>query len=362
GSATRLGDAVELGALLEVHAGRERPLPVGTLKATMGHMEAASGLAGLLRALIIGQDGRIPPQPHATPPAAALRPPLVVGEGVVEGPRVAVSSFGIGGSNAHVVLRPAEVTAPATHASGPLPLLLSAHGEEALRAHATRVAEVLPALPWPDVCGTAARGRSAGPWRLAVVGRSAEEAAEGLAGAAPREALELPRVAWLFPGQGPGLARGQGLADRHVAARDAFDEVFATADPLIGASLRDAIAAGTTDVGLLQVGVFAVSMALARTLLALGEPPVAVAGHSSGEVAAACVAGVLSLEDAVRLLVARGEVLRRSAPGGMAAVIGPAELVTLPEGPVGIAAVNHDGETVISGPTDALAEAVADLR
>ncbi len=370
GSATPLGDAVELSALEAVHAGRPDRLVVGSIKASMGHLEAASGLAGLLRALVAARTGRAPPQLHADPPCDALRSSRCLavhpGGAPLSRPHVGVSSFGIGGTNVHVVLRAAEPVAPtgaALATSGPRPVVLSARSEGALVAHVRAVTGRLPDLPFDDACGTLARGREAGPWRVAVVGEGAREAVEALAEARARHVAEPPRVALLFPGQGTGLGSGAALAAASPVARQILERVAAVADPLLAVPLSEALRAPRVDdVRVLQVGVFAVSMALAEVLRGLGLRPIAVAGHSSGEVPAACIAGALTHEDAVRLLVARGEALHRSGPGGMAAAVAPPEVLGLGAGPVGIAAVNHPGETVLSGPTPALEAVVAGLR
>jgi acyl transferase domain-containing protein/aryl carrier-like protein len=366
GSATRLGDAVELGALARAygaHRTPEDPLWVGSIKSRIGHLEAAAGLAGLLHALAVLQVGHTFRSLHAEPPNEALAemPFLRISSGgqALGHPVVSVSSFGIGGTNASVLLRRAEPSEQPPRADQIEVLALSAHTAPALEALVGQVVRALPALPWLDTCATASAGRQALAHRVVVVAGSSLEAAKKLPAARRAAVLGEPRIAFVYPGQGVGAVRmARGLYEQEPVVTAAIDRCLAAADALVPLSLAwwGADPGWLMQMRLVQPAVFAVSWALTELSRRDGLAPVCVAGHSSGELAAACVAGVMSVEDAVSLLVLRGELLDRTPPGKMAAVFAPLDRVLelLEPGEVGIAAVNHPEETVISGPSDAM--------
>lgn len=370
GSATRLGDAVEIGALASVHRDRHEPLPIGSVKSRIGHLEAAAGLAGVLRAVGVLRTGLIPPSLHADPPNEALDDAsqlrVVRTAEPLRGSTVSVSSFGIGGTNAFVVLRAAEPDPARVDSEGWRVLALSAPHEAGLDA-AVRAAEATldTAGSWTDRAATASTGRWPFEHRVAVAARNAEQARAALASARRAVTSGPVRVAFVFPGQGVGGVRmARQLYEADPVARDAIDRCLAAAARV---GLADAWWGDDPRwllrMALVQPAVFAVGWALAQRLRRWGVEPEAVAGHSSGEVAAACFAGVMSVEDAVDLLILRGELLDATPPGKMAAVFASADAVLqhLPPGPVGIAAENHEEETVISGPIDAMESAIDTL-
>ncbi len=404
GSGTPLGDPIEIGALAHVLGpGRaaESPLLVGSIKTNIGHLESAAGVAGLIKVVLALQHGQIPPHLHfrtpsphipwQTLPVAVPTTPQPWGLGR----RVAgVSSFGFSGTNAHVVLEAAPPPAPArAEPERPAHLLaLSARSEPALRALVARYRERLartPDLDAGDVCFTAAAGRSHFAHRLAVVGASCVELASRLdAFASGREATGLaagqargarPSVAFLFTGQGaqhPGM--GRELYATQPVFRAALDRCADLLLVLLGEDIRPVMfgqnqepgitaqdtatqgpslqpsASRLNHTGYTQPALFALEYALAELWMSWGVRPDVVLGHSLGEYVAACVAGVFSLEDALRLVAERARLMGAlPADGAMAAVLaGEARVAEAirPYGPaVALAAVNGPAHCTISG-------------
>jgi acyl transferase domain-containing protein/NADPH:quinone reductase-like Zn-dependent oxidoreductase len=403
GTGTSLGDPIEMGAIAAVYGpGRTEPLPVGAIKTNFGHLEGSAGIAALIKAILCVERGEIPPNLHFDPPN-----PHIAWEDLTVrvptrrepwlGPRLAgVSSFGISGTNAHVLVgeapdaqNPAETT---EHQSGQqrppggLHLLpLSARSASALDTLAARMGEHLsrhPDLPPERVCATAATGRVHFEHRLVVMGRNSEElrarldqAASASASASQSDCFVRDQasrrqglnVAFLFTGQGsqyPGM--GAALYAAYPVYRAAVDRCATLFAPEIGASLIDLLAPDASEellgqTAITQPALFTVQYALAQLWMSWGIQPHALMGHSAGEVVAACLAGVFDLEDAVRLVACRGRLLGSLPPGGqMAAVFSSdAEVaqvlarLSLP-GPVVIAALNGPANTVISGPANAV--------
>ncbi|MFG2628159.1 amino acid adenylation domain-containing protein [Streptomyces sp. NPDC048473] len=404
GTGTPLGDPIELRSLNAVLGDRDGrgPLLVGSVKTNVGHLEPAAGIAGLIKTVLALRHGEIPPHLHLS----EINPEIGIEDLDVaipteptpwpehDEPRIAgVSSFGASGTNAHVLLEhePDTSEAPAAGADRTVHLLpLSAKSPAALTALATRYLERLDGAPdaeLPDICFTAATGRSHFPQRLAVTGTTPaqlrERIAEALAadGATPPPGVSTgrtrtgarPKAVFLFTGQGaqyPAMARG--LYATEPAFRtliDACDEVLR---PLLGRPLTEILDPAPGDEELInetrytQPALFAVEYALAELWRSWGVEPAAVLGHSVGELVALCVAGVMTLEDGLRLAARRGRLMHDLAePGAMAAVFASEERVAEAlsgfAGRVSIGAVNGPESVVVSGAQDAVEELLAAL-
>jgi acyl transferase domain-containing protein/acyl carrier protein len=398
GTGTALGDPIEakaLGAVLSEDRPPGSPCLVGSAKTNMGHLEAAAGIAGLMKVVLALRHREVPPSLHfveANPAISfdSLRLRVTTAltpwpEGA--GPALAgVSSFGFGGTNAHVVVEEAPVqTASQRGTEGPWILPLSAHNEPALRARAAACEELLadPAAPLDDIAHTAGARRLHHEWRLAVVGGSRSELASGLAAfLAGREApglavgrsapAESPRLAFVFSGQGP---QWWGMGRQLLDSEPVFRAVIERCDQLLRRHASWSLLAELTApeasfrldrTDFAQPCLFALQVALATLWRSWGIRPDAVVGHSVGEVAAACVAGLLRLEDAVRVSCERGRLMQEAAGRGKMAEVelaaADAERLLEPYGErLSVAAVNAPGSTVLSGEPAALEEVLATL-
>ncbi|WP_434380751.1 SDR family NAD(P)-dependent oxidoreductase [Melittangium boletus] len=401
GTGTPLGDPIEVEALVEV-LGQARAdgsrCAIGSVKTNLGHLEAAAGIAGLMKAILALQHEAIPRHlnfsrlnprirledtpffiPTETVPWARSGTPRVAG----------VSAFGMSGTNAHIIIEEAPVPPPrprpAARRSAHL-LTLSARSEAALEALARRHATHLathPAEDVADVCFTTNTARARLPYRLAVVGDSAAALAGHLSaftpGHAPRERMASgraaeapPKVAFLFTGQGAQFAgMGRRLFETSDVFRAALERCAARLAPrmdLLGVLFPKEGALSPIDqTGYSQPALFALEYALAEQWRAWGVVPTAVMGHSVGEFAAACVAGILSLEDALELIAERGRLMQGLPPGGVMATVFAsreqvAPLLVREEGRVSIAADNAPGQLTVSGEAEAVARLTAALE
>ncbi|MER6614472.1 type I polyketide synthase [Streptomyces xantholiticus] len=377
GTGTRLGDPIEAEALMAAYGqGRdsERPLWLGSLKSNIGHTQAAAGVAGVIKMVMAMRHGVLPqtlhvdePTPHVDWSASGVR---LLTE-AVEWPdsdlprRAAVSSFGISGTNAHVIVEQvptSETPAREAAAAGPVPWVLSARSEVALRVQAGRLlsfmgAEGADAGP-VDVGFSLATSRAVLERRAVVVGEDVAELRRGLeaiaSGAAPVGGATGGKVGFLFSGQGSQrLGMGRGLYAAYPAFAAAYDEVCAHLDVPVDVDSEELDQTGCT-----QPALFAVEVALFRLLESWGVRPDYVAGHSVGEIAAAHVAGVLSLEDAATLVSARAALMQALPAGGAMVAVQATEEEVLPHltEQVGVAAVNGRQSVVISGAEHAVLE------
>ncbi|MFE3636511.1 SDR family NAD(P)-dependent oxidoreductase [Streptomyces sp. NPDC059168] len=403
GTGTALGDRIELTALNRVFAAApDASRVLGAVKSNVGHLDTCAGMAGFIKTVLALQHRTLLPIAHFTRPSPDLDPDrfrvLTAPEPWpgADGTRTAgVSSFGIGGTNAHVVLQdpPPAARRPAAGTDDAWQVLpLSARGPEALDRLAGRLGEALTAPGAPalaDAAHTLQTGRDPHPWRRAVTVAPGRTAALGTAeprsgaSAAPSSGASAEPVraggvfagaAFLYPGQGagtPGMA-AEPYA-REPAFRDALDRCLDALRPWTDAPLRallldPAHPGGLDRTEVAQPALFAVASALTEWWAALGVRPVAVAGHSVGELAAACTAGVFTLSDAARLVVRRGALMGGMPEGGMLAVPLPeSELRALiadsgpwsgdaaAPGTPEIAAVNAPDRTVVAGPPGAVA-------
>ena len=394
GTGTTLGDPIEAQALLATYGqGRPEssPLWLGSIKSNIGHAAAAAGIAGVIKMVMALQHGRLPRTLHVGRPtsqvdwdagAVALLTEEQPWQPGGRPRRAGVSSFGISGTNAHLIIEeapaPVSAAAPERGPAGVLAWVLSGRGSDGLRAQAQRLREHLSGAPELDPADVALSlaGRPLLESRAAVLGESREELLEGLAGLAeertPKDVVQAitqdGRLAFLFTGQGSQrVGMGRDLYRAFPVFRAAFEETCTQLDVHLGRSLREvvfeeeSVLEGTAWA---QPALFALEVALFRLVQAWGVRPDFLIGHSVGELAAAHVAGVFSLEDACRLVVARGRLMGALPAGGAMAAIAASEREVVEsfaaledwQSRVALAAVNAPGSVVVSGDEDAVSE------
>ncbi|QIY54445.1 acyltransferase domain-containing protein [Streptomyces sp. RPA4-5] len=388
GTGTPVGDPIELAALDTVFraAGASaKSVLVGSVKSNVGHLGAAAGVIGLIKAVLSVRDGQVPPSLHyrRPNPRTAADSPFVVNELPRPWPdrggprRAGVSSFGVGGTNAHVVLEepPAALLGEGRRTvRGQQVLTLTARSAEALDQVRDRLvsglrADTLGALP--DIAHTLQLGRRHFGHRTAVVAADRAAAIEALNSARGRRTTGSARAVLLFPGQG---SQYSGMGSELLCKEPAFArQIDLCADilrPEIGRDLRELLTrAGPTGgpdpltaTELAQPALFAVEYALARMWQEFGVEPVGMFGHSLGEWVAACLAGVFELPDALRLVAARGRLMSGRESGAMLAVRLPEEEARALERPgVVLAAVNAPRQCVLSGEHAVVAALGGDL-
>ncbi|GAA1397238.1 type I polyketide synthase [Kitasatospora putterlickiae] len=385
GTGTVLGDPIEAQALLATY-GRERegePLWLGSIKSNIGHTSTAAGVAGVIKMVMAMRHGVLPqtlhvdaPTPHVEWESGRVELLTAAREwSVAEGRprRAAVSSFGVSGTNAHIILEeaPAEESSEAPEVVRPVgvvPVVLSARTDAALREQVERLRSHLvarPELSVGDVAFSSVASRALLERRAVVVASGRDELVERLAGVSAGTAAVAGKSAFLFTGQGSQRGgMGLELAGAFPVFERALAEVCVELDARLGRSVRELIAAGGDDLNateFTQAALFAVEVALFRLVESLGLRADFLVGHSVGEIAAAHVAGVLSLADAAELVVARGRLMGALPAGGamVAVQAGEAEVADSLagfEGRLEIAAINAPTALVVSGDADAVEE------
>ncbi|GDY60080.1 hypothetical protein SVIO_107030 [Streptomyces violaceusniger] len=384
GTGTRLGDPIEAQALLATYGQdrpSDRPLRLGSVKSNIGHTQAASGVAGIIKMVLAMRHGVLPRTLHLDAPSSHVDWSAGAVELLTESlpwetdgrpRRAGVSSFGISGTNAHVILEepekapavePEEKSAPAV-----VPWLLSAKSAQALREQAARLsrwADDQPEIDPAAVGRALATGRSVFEHRAVVLGRDRQALAHSVRALAEDRPsagvvtgqVGAARLAVVFSGQGSQrLGMGSQLSAAFPVFADAFDEVCAELDRHLPRPIKDVIH-GEPDLldetVFTQAGLFAVQVALYRLMTSWGVSPEWVAGHSIGELSAAYVAGVWDLADAASVVAARGRLMQELPAGGAMAALSASEAEALEligkHTGVGLAAVNGPASTVISG-------------
>ena len=394
GTGTTLGDPIEAQALLATYGqGREKPLWLGSIKSNMGHTQAAAGVAGVIKMVQAMRHEQLPatlnvdvPSPHVDWTAGSVALLTEAQPWPADGGprRAGVSSFGISGTNAHVIIEatpPAEVVESPASPPPVLPWVVSAKSVAALASQASRLAEFVGArkqLAAADVARTLA-GRSTFEHRAVVLGNDRAQLLSGLGGLADGlpgasvitgQATPAGKSVFVFPGQGSQwLGMGIELLDESPVFTETIHACAKAFAEFVDWSLIDVLrgapgAPGLDRVDVVQPALFAVMVSLAELWRSVGVRPDAVIGHSQGEIAAAYVAGALSLRDAARVVTLRSKLLLAlSGHGGMASLAcGPEQARELlaPFGDrISIAAVNGRSAVVVSGEVAALDELVA---
>jgi len=384
GTGTPVGDPIEIAALTQ--AFRESTpargfCAIGSLKTNIGHLDAAAGVAGLIKTVLALEHKQLPPSLHFRQPNPRIdfaNSPFYVNSRLAEWKggamprRAGVTSLGIGGTNAHVILE----EPPALQASGasrPWQVLtLSAKSASALDTAAGNLADHLaghPDLHLADTAFTGHVGRKAFAHRFAVVCRTREEAIAALRGGAAKQSFhgkagDRAGIVFLFPGQGAqhaGMARG--IYETEDVFRAEFDRCAELLEPHLGLDLRELLfpaentdaTAQLTETRIAQPALFAIEYALAKLWMSWGIRPAGMIGHSLGEFVAAHLAGVFSLEDALTAVAARGRLMQSAAPGVMLAVeLTEQDAHPLASGAISLAAVNGVKQCVLSGPAAAI--------
>lgn len=398
GTGTSLGDPIEVQALAAVFGeGRTKPLMIGSVKTNFGHLESAAGIAGLIKAVLMLQHDQIPPHLHLQKPNPHIPwaelpvsiPTQLTSWQAEEEKFAGVSSFGFSGTNSHIILSsPPAIPEKVSGIERPLHLLtISAKSEAALKELAKRYIEHLSARQpeLADFAFTANAGRSHFNHRLALMADTTRQAQEILSvhvNSEPVDALvhgevrgtRLPRLAFLFTGQGaqyPGMAHR--LYETQPTFRATLDKCDQLLRPYLDRSLLSVIfnpngaeAAQINETAYTQPALFAIEYSLAELWKSWGILPAVVMGHSIGEYVAACIAGVFSLEDGLKLIAARARLMQALPNrGGMAVVFAEEAIVDRAVSSyvnkLSIAAINGPSNTVISGDENALSEVMGSL-
>ena len=389
GTATPLGDPIEVAALRQAWGSNAQPghCVLGSVKGNIGHLDAASGCAGLIKAVLTVEQATVPGTLHfriANPAMELHTSPFRVSAqteawGAASPRRAAVSSFGVGGTNAHAIIEQAPLRNSATDTGTQQVLLLSARSSTGLTDTRARLAAHLKHHPdhsLADIAWTLQSSRRRFKHRAAL---ACSNHAGAVAGLQATQMLTAETgesgggVAFLFPGQGAQYSgMGRSLYAGEPVFRDAIDRCAAILRPHLGLDLREALFPSEcqvlapetlVDTKVAQPALFTTSYATAQLWIARGLHPAALVGHSVGEFVAACLAGVFTLEDALSLIAARGHLMSGVEAGAMLSVRLPeAELLPLMSGTLDLAAVNSPSLCVAAGPVTEIARLESALQ
>jgi acyl transferase domain-containing protein/thioesterase domain-containing protein/acyl carrier protein len=389
GTGTPIGDPIELAALNQVFGNRERDLKIGSVKTNIGHLDTAAGMAGLLKTVMALRQRKIPPTLHFTSlnPLAEAGKLQVVStttdwEGTETPRRAGVTSLGIGGTNAHIVLEEAPEPAPRQPSRPARLFTLSAKTAAALEESTHALARHLRHSPnndFNDVAYTLHVGRSEFAHRRVFVARDHGEALQlsdlpYSSTVVTGKASEQPSVVFLFSGQGTQYCgMGAHLYRTEPVFRHWLDACADLCRPHLTFDLREILyppkgteleaARQMKETWNAQPILFALEYALAQLWISWGVVPDKLIGHSLGEYTAACLAGIFTLEDALSLVCARGNLMRKTSEGAMLAIAEPeAAVATMIKGNLSLAAVNSPGQCVVSGPTSEILALSEQLR
>ena len=389
GTATPLGDPVEIEGLSKAYRRHTEDVGfcrIGSVKSNLGHLVTAAGATGVIKTALALFKEHLPASLHFKSPNPKLdfqQTPFIVNAEQMEWKtssiprRAGVSSFGVGGTNAHIILEEAPLREPSQALDGPQILLLSARTPTALAAGIERLAahlEVNPDINMADVAHTLRLGRKAFVQRACVVADSSRQAVASLRDPASPQKLfgtveaKAPDIVFMFPGQGAQYAlMGKALYETEAVFREAFDACLQALDGTVRFDLKERMFSGDatalTATETTQPALFCIEYALARFWLSLGVQPAALIGHSIGEFVAATLAGVFQMEDAVRMVARRGQLMQALTPGAMLAVRMPvAHILPRLRGQMSLAAENSPGLCVVAGPHDAVEELRAELE
>ncbi|MEQ8973601.1 MAG: SDR family oxidoreductase [Coleofasciculus sp. C1-SOL-03] len=386
GTGTALGDPIEITALTQVFrksTDKKEFCAIGSVKTNFGHLGVAAGVAGLIKTVLSLKHQLIPPSLHFQQPNPQIdfaNSPFYVNTQLSEWQngktprRAGVSSFGIGGTNAHVILEEAPVVAASSSSRSRQLLLLSAKTHSALETATTNLANHLkqhPQLNLADVAYTLQVGRRGFNHRRMVIVEDIEDALQALESDPQRVFTSVTEgrdrsVVFMFSGQGAQYANmARELYQSEAIFREVCDRCCELLQPQIGLDLRQLLYPKEEDAqkaaqqlqqtAITQPALFAIEYALAKLWMSWGVHPVAMIGHSIGEYVAACLAGVFSLEDALALVTARGQLMQQLPSGSMLAVPLPEKEVQLLLGEtLSLAAINGSSSCVVSGTTEAV--------
>ncbi|MCW5313963.1 amino acid adenylation domain-containing protein [Nostoc sp. KVJ3] len=395
GTGTPLGDPIEMNAIAAVYGERSQPLYVGSVKTNIGHLEAAAGIAGIIKTILALQHGEIPPHLHFKQPNPLINwqgyPIKIPSETIPWSNngeiRIAgVSSFGFSGTNAHVIVEQAPA-AKTTEIKLKLPrhlLTISAHNETALKELARRFQTRLESHPEiGDICHSAAIGRAPLPERLAIIADTLPELQQRLAAFVNEKTFDnftfyqrftaekQQKIVFLFTGQGACYAgMGHQLYQTQPTFRKYIDKCAEILAKHLDHSLQDILFGNQTDLlnqtASAQPAIFALEYSIAMLWQSWGIEPSLLIGHSVGEYVAACIAGVFNLEAGLELVVKRGQLMQTAATGKMASIFADEptvlSLIQNYSNTVSIAAINHPQQIVISGESDSIDEIISNCK